>query len=297
MPSSPSQNPDEQPGLLKILASVFSGVLFGLFLSKFDTPTKNDGEPIHPKDNPRPETTLGSLQVPATPQVPPTPTQHYYPDRRKDSTPRWKKWTEIVAVCIAGGLLIANAFVTVGTWKAAKAARDAARIADATLKANSISAWRDQRAWIVASANHTVQFEGPNAIEIFLDNLGKTEAKNLDGFVGIKIVKKGEVPDLAEKTWKAHIKINVLVPRFHKPVRIPAMKESPEGRPQQILTSEIANGLRDGSVSMLVYGTLNYIDAWKTLHWIKFCDSIGAYNQTPPNPCGDYNGTDENEPK
>jgi hypothetical protein len=103
MPSSPSQNPDEQPGLLKILASVFSGVLFGWFFSKLDTPAKDNGEPIHPKDNPRPETSLGALQIPVTPQIPPTPAQHYQPDRRKDNTPRWKKWTEIVAVSIAGG--------------------------------------------------------------------------------------------------------------------------------------------------------------------------------------------------
>lgn len=124
MTSSPPQNSDEQSGLLKILASVFFGVLFGLFLSKLDTPTEDDGGSVHPKNNPGPETTLGRLQIPVTPQAPPPATMHYYPDRQKDNTPRWKKRTEIVAVCIAGGLLIVNIFVTVGTWKAANAAKD-----------------------------------------------------------------------------------------------------------------------------------------------------------------------------
>lgn len=128
-PSSPSQNSPEPRGLLHILASAFSGVLFGLFLSKLNTPsndpTHRNRESAHPKDNPGPETTRSPLQIPITSQVPPAPA-HYYPDSRKDNTPPWKKWTEIVAVGVACGLLIANVIVTIGTWRAANAAKDAA---------------------------------------------------------------------------------------------------------------------------------------------------------------------------
>src|SRR5208283_756059 len=122
MPSSPSRNSDEPPGLLKILGAVFSGVLFGVFLSKFKTPTKDDDETVHPKDSSRPETTLSPSQVAITPQIPPSPTQHRYPDRRKDNTPPWRKRAEIAAIVIAFGLLIVNCVVSYASWKTARVA-------------------------------------------------------------------------------------------------------------------------------------------------------------------------------
>jgi hypothetical protein len=36
-----------------------------------------------------------------------------------------------------------------------------------------------ERAWLVVSANHAIQFSGPVAIDIQLDNLGITEARKL----------------------------------------------------------------------------------------------------------------------
>jgi hypothetical protein len=51
MPSSSSQNSDEPPGLLKILGAVFSGVLFGVFLSKLKTPVQDPVETIHPQNS------------------------------------------------------------------------------------------------------------------------------------------------------------------------------------------------------------------------------------------------------
>jgi hypothetical protein len=182
MPSSSSQNPDEPSGLLKILASVFSGVLFGLFLSKLDTPTENDRKSVHPQNNPRPETPLGPLQIPVAPQVPPAPTKQYYPDRRKDDTQRWKKNTEIVAVGIAGGLLVANIFVTVGTWKAAKAAKHAANTADATLKSSQQSFETDQRPYVVTDGVPSFSFNAKTKkvnfaeASIRLKNTGRTPA-------------------------------------------------------------------------------------------------------------------------
>lgn len=180
--------------------------------------------------------------------------------------------------------------------QSADAATNAAKTADATLKSSNKFNWRSQRAWIVVSVNRSITFTGPVGIEIQLDNLGITEAKKLDGFAAIKMVKKSEIPDLTEKGWKTHLDLNVLVPKFHKTIRIQAYKGKREEGPQPLLTTDIAKGMKDGSMSMLIYGTLNYVDAWQTSHWTKFCDSIGAYNPGPKNPCADYTQTDDNEP-
>lgn len=128
-PSSTSQNSPEPSGLLRILWAAFSGVLFGVFLSKLKPPAKGSSESIHPQNNSDPEKSLSPRTPLPIPPVPPTPTEHYQPDRRKDNTPKWKVWTEIAAVGIAGALLVANIFVTVGTWKAAIAAKSAAETA------------------------------------------------------------------------------------------------------------------------------------------------------------------------
>ena len=53
-------------------------------------------------------------------------TGNFYPDRRKDNTPKWKKTTEIRGVWIAGGLLLVNIGVVIATWLSANAARSAA---------------------------------------------------------------------------------------------------------------------------------------------------------------------------
>jgi hypothetical protein len=107
--------------------------LFGLFLSKLNAPTNDPGEDdsgsVHPQNNSTPETPLRQFQRPTTPQIPPTTTEHYYPDRRKDNTPPWKKRTEIAAVIIAGVLIAANVFVTIGTWRAANASKSTAETA------------------------------------------------------------------------------------------------------------------------------------------------------------------------
>lgn len=86
--------------------------------------------------------------------------------------------------------------------------------------------------------------------DIELDNLGITEAKNLDGFVTIILVKKREIPDLAKKRWKTNLHINVLVPKFHKTISIQGYKNTLD-KPEPLLTSEIASGMTNGSLSML----------------------------------------------
>jgi hypothetical protein len=103
------------------------------FLSKLRTPTQDINEPISPQDDTTPkhperEPTVGS-------DIPPAPTQHYQPDRRKDNTPKWKKWTEIIAVGVGVGLLGINILLWCSTKKAADAAKSAAETGARQLEA------------------------------------------------------------------------------------------------------------------------------------------------------------------
>jgi hypothetical protein len=120
---------NESRGLLRTLSAAFSGVFLGFLLSRSNTPTNNPaqgGEPVYPEDNATPERTFGQFQTSIPSEIRPSPAQHYGPDGRKDNTPPWKKNTEIAAVCIAGGLLVVNLFVTIASWRAASASKGAA---------------------------------------------------------------------------------------------------------------------------------------------------------------------------
>lgn len=126
MSSSPSQNQQEPSGLLHVLASVFSGVLFGMFLSRLRTsaskPSYDTRESIQPKNvstQQEPPSTVVGLSEFLPPKA-----DHRCPHSRTDNTPQWKKKTEIAAVVIASGLLVVNILVTIGTWKAANAAKE-----------------------------------------------------------------------------------------------------------------------------------------------------------------------------
>jgi hypothetical protein len=290
MPSSPSQNPDEPSGLLTILVSVFSGFLFGLFFSKLDTPAKDNGESVHPKNNPRPETTLGQLQVPAAPQIPPTPTKQYYPDRRKDNTPRWKKWTEIVAVGIAGGLLIANGFVTVGTWKAAKATKDSVDLARK-------NAHFDQRAWLgISYGPQTYKINEPFAVTLEVVDTGRTPSRNVNGVAVTYFLKTGEKIPPFIYDHRTSIDLGTMLPGIKQsavshliPIGVP--KDKPI-QPLNISDS-MYRALTSGSGYILVYGRLEYDSVFGAHHWITFCAS--NLNFVEPKECIDYNDVDRNE--
>jgi len=81
-----------------------------------------------------------------TPEVPPTLAEHYQPDRRKDSTPPWKKRSEIAAIMIAFGLLVVNIFALLAAKKAADAAM---KSADTTKQQLEMS----ERPWVTIAIN------------------------------------------------------------------------------------------------------------------------------------------------
>jgi hypothetical protein len=126
MPSSPSQNSDEPPGLLKTLAAVFSGVLFGLFLSKLDEPPENRRQAIGPQDSTaNPQSGANTLPVTVV-QVVNSEPQKDQTNWSKDNAPFRKKVYEWGVAAGTIGLLVVNIFLMRYTREAANAAKESA---------------------------------------------------------------------------------------------------------------------------------------------------------------------------
>jgi len=73
MPSLPPRNPDEPSGLLRTLFVAFSGVLFGVFLSKLKAPPQQSPNRISPKQEAPKENNSGSVLAELTTQITPSP--------------------------------------------------------------------------------------------------------------------------------------------------------------------------------------------------------------------------------
>jgi len=110
MSSLPSQNSEEQPGLLKTLAAVFSGVLFGLFLSKLRAPIQENRKSVSPQEYTGEERSSRPFQSPIVAEIAPAPPHQSEANGRKNDTPLWKKVLEWGALGVAIGLLVVNIF-------------------------------------------------------------------------------------------------------------------------------------------------------------------------------------------
>ncbi len=106
-PSSPSQNPPEQRGLLYILLSAFA-FLFGWSSARLSAPKQDVCKTIHPQDTPDEEHRPIQIRSPVIAQIPPTAPQHNESNRRKDDRPAWEKWAAIIIAAGTLGLLVIN---------------------------------------------------------------------------------------------------------------------------------------------------------------------------------------------
>jgi hypothetical protein len=111
MPSSSDQNSPEPSGLLRILASVFSGVLVGLFLSKLKTPIQEPRETVHTQHNTAEQGRTGQNVSDSPVRVmidSPIPTQP--PSEKQQVKERWKERRENLKL-IADGATALFAFL------------------------------------------------------------------------------------------------------------------------------------------------------------------------------------------
>lgn len=272
MPSSPPQNPDEPSGLLKTLASVFSGVLFGLFLSKLNTPHDDSKRTVNTQDNAgeesvdRHDLAYRSARTMTAMEPPQPPPHQYYPtDERRDRYSRWVFWVQLLTLIA----LIVYAAFTYGllceTHKSVQQADNNFRI--------------DQRAWVTISEIPVdSKKDGDWTVHLVFKNTGRTPAKNFTiKVVGEPVAKGGKI--IAEECFlPGH---GVIAPEgiFHSNLNV--------------------SGQYDwNSVELVVHGRVNYDSIFGHGHWTNFCyyyvsdkASKGGFA-----PCDSGNDTDSNPP-
>jgi len=163
-------------------------------LSQFHTPNEDARETVRPQDAPEPEGPSSQAQPTRGPLAIHSPVDtNQSHDGGRDETPFWEK----AAVIIAFGLLIVNWYQGRQTKKAADAAKSAAEIAGATLKASQYQFRTEERPYIFASP-----YPGGSIVSITPAELGRAVLKTpnemqpiierplSDGRVEIEIVVK-----------------------------------------------------------------------------------------------------------
>jgi hypothetical protein len=295
-----SQKPSLLQGLLDILESILDAVSLSISLHEENRSNRR----TRPQDNTA-HTTTGCQDSTFTPlrvvieSTPPPPSaseaqkaKEAAEERRKQNAEERegrKFVAEVIIAFITAFLLVVNVWLVLTT-------RHANKIAENALAITKKSQWLQQRAWLNLSVDKTVNFEDgkPIQLPVQFDNPGLTPATKFNGNIVFRLMHKGQPPDFSHPQLSYHIETPFVIPHFHKTIPIPALKKE-TGDPE-VLTPEIHKGMTDknGAMYMIIWGKVDYIDAWKVPHWIQFCDIIGL-GQAPT--CSDYNQTDENEPK
>lgn len=167
------------------------------------------------------------------------------------------------------------------------------RLMQRQFEADTLSMKRDQRAWLV------VKFPPPALIEdtylsvpLTVENIGKTIAERVHGFVSIEILKAGENPDFSYPPGRSH----AFGPTGNIPPNVPdtthwiAADKSPI-----VLTSALHDQILSGSHVVAIHGRLEYVDIFGSPHWLTFCrETAGANRRAVSDHCAAYNDTDPN---
>ena len=111
-PLSSIQNSQEPLGLLRTLAVVSSGVLFGLLLSKLRTPNEDSHDSVSPNNTSKEEHRAVQIGSVVVPQFPPTSTEQQQTKGRANDRPAWEKCAAIAVAAGTIGLLGVNAYQT-----------------------------------------------------------------------------------------------------------------------------------------------------------------------------------------
>lgn len=263
-PSSPS-------GLLRTLAAVFSGVLFGLFLSKSRAPYEDRTESVHPQDTADEETYNAPPIVGSN--SPPSPAPEDNSKGNANNTPTWKKWVEISIAAGTLGLLGVNILLWHSTRKAADAAASAANTAQKALQVTQQQFRMDERPYIWTSAGPDYLVPGPSGqlipqvlvigkpigIRVDFKNGGKSPAIDVEfDLVHTRI----------EPTREALENIN----RFVHKERAIADKFVAAGDSRTIgdtdtsnekLTAEIRDKINNEALTVYVTGLIHYTDLFQ----------------------------------
>ena len=268
MPSSSSQNSDGPPGLLHTLAAVFSGVLFGLFLSKLRALIQDSSETVH-VENPTPHETPQSEHMPQSPEgesyLPfhqPIAHQaeiHPIEDGRK-TTMRDRHLVRMVDLRCYCRLCSYRVY----QWRA---------------QINALKI--DERAWVVVSLRGSIQWqEGlPVSVGYRISNVGKTPAREIKGKFAISVFQQGEHArfNFTEKEPKSGFFSGLIAPKDGSDST--TFLFDPTSYFVQPLTPQLREQVASGKSFVIVRGTVEYTDIFRVRHWTHFCSYPFDYPQ------------------
>jgi hypothetical protein len=136
----------------------------------------------------------------------------------------------------------------------------------------------DQRAWIVARQNGTIQAlpDEALALPIRASNVGKTPARNIVGRYYVDVIKNGEAPNFdynerrpLHKMYSGDLFPNDNVDTFAQ--RYVAKPESQTDTLVWALSDTEYRQLMRGTSYVAVHGILTYEDVFRVRHWKTFC--------------------------
>jgi hypothetical protein len=271
--SSHPQSSGEPPGLLQILASVFSGVLFGLFLSKLIIPPQQPINSISPHAEDRNQNDSKELLTPLANQGPPVPQDDHRAHKCCQCKILW--WKALLDV----GMFV----VTAGAFLAAVVY---ARITY-HMQQDNLHAFRiDERAWVgidpfkpILKVPETDKNSALFTYELYPRNTGKTAAREVE----IRALRDSPVSSVSsgdDHPGMDRMQDGLLLNKFKNSADIPFLRSAPHTlAPGQVAPFPLivsGQSPRHGFGSFLV-GRIDYADEFGIKHWVKFCFFVSNY--------------------
>jgi hypothetical protein len=254
-------------GLRAILVSVFSGVLFGLFLSR------RERLPPLPPDSTSSKTQYGGEGILPlrAPHISPSSIQSENPCKcRHHKTPWWKITLDVVTLAATVGAFIAAAIYVCISYRIWRDTLNAFRV--------------DERAWVgiepikpKLKAPASGKFPSLFTYDVYARNSGKTVARCVE----IRAPREGagSVGHFENEEWMSNLQDKFLLGKYKNSSDIPIIRSAPKVlAPGQLtplavdFSGQAPVIYPDGGewVSTLV-GRIDYIDEFRVRHWVKFC--------------------------
>jgi hypothetical protein len=194
-----------------------------------------------------------------------------------ESTPRWKRILEMIAV----GAGVFYAIVAYWQWH---------EMHRALLV--------DQRAWISVAIPTNFPLEGTSILApLQIANTGKTPAKDVEGDIIATVLKKGVEPVFDFSLGHPHNRLyaGAVFPNAPIPTTVPIVRYGPMVPEPIVPTPELRQEIAGGQSFIILYGKITYADIFGVQHWTAFCTGSGPAIQTSDlKKCISYNDIDSN---
>lgn len=140
----------------------------------------------------------------------------------------------------------------------------------------------------------------PTLIPVVIENIGKTPARNVTGYVRPMELAQGEDPSFDYTHTKHTFGIGAIFPgrRFEIPFRL--IQKQFAGSEQAFtmpLTHETYERIVSGQSFIVIHGKITYDDVYGVTHWVTFCamgrpDNYLKYSGAKQ--CAEYTNIDKN---